>query len=56
MGAGKPMLDCCLLDHRSWFAPSNSCSKPEMRALEDLKIGVRRKIVCTNYKELKYIK
>ena len=27
MGAGKSMLDSCLLDHRSWFAPSNSCSK-----------------------------
>ena len=27
MGAGKSMLDSCLLDHRSWFAPSNRCSK-----------------------------
>ena len=28
MGAGKSMLYSCLLEHRSWFAPSNSCSKP----------------------------
>ena len=27
MGAGKSMLYSCLLDHRSWFAPSNRCSK-----------------------------
>ena len=27
MGAGKAMLDSCLLDHRSWLAPSNRCSK-----------------------------
>ena len=27
MGAGKSMLDSCLLDHRSWLAPSNRCSK-----------------------------
>ena len=27
MGAGKSMLDSCLLERRSWFAPSNSCSK-----------------------------
>ena len=27
MGAGQSMLDSCPLDHRSWFAPSNRCSK-----------------------------
>ena len=28
MGAGKSMLYSCLLDHRSWFAPSTCHSKP----------------------------